>query len=170
MEHKRPANEVNADAAQFTSIFPGRHTAMMEGEFVVLLIGMRINRPAKLHRWLPVMREMAKMIDELERDPDSGLLGSQRGLFAVVQYWRSFEDLQRYARDPGGRHLPAWRAFNQHIRGTGDVGIWHEAYRVRSGQYEAIYGDMPRIGLASAGGHAPLGSTSTAATRMGAAA
>ena len=28
------------------SIFPGRHSAKIEGDFVVFLIGMRINRPA----------------------------------------------------------------------------------------------------------------------------
>jgi hypothetical protein len=29
-------------------------------------------------------------------------------------------------------------------------GIWHETYKVRDGEYEAIYGDMPPIGLALA--------------------
>jgi hypothetical protein len=33
----------------------------------------------------------------------------------------------------------------------GDVGIWHETYRVRSGEYEAIYSGMPLFGLAKAG-------------------
>lgn len=163
MALKTPATQ----PAEFTSIFPGRHTAAIEGDFVVLLIGMRINHPARVCRWLPVYRAMGRMLDELERDPDSGFLGCHRGLTSVVQYWRSFEDLERYARNPGARHLPAWRAFNQRHRGSGDVGIWHEAYRVRAGEYEAIYGDMPRMGLASAGAHAPLGSTSTAAERIG---
>jgi hypothetical protein len=27
--------------------------AEMDGEFVVFLIGMRINKPWKLHKWLP---------------------------------------------------------------------------------------------------------------------
>jgi Domain of unknown function (DUF4188) len=85
----------------------------------------------------------------------------------VVQYWRSFEQLERYARDTESEHFPAWKWFNQAVRGSGDVGVWHETYRVRAGEYEAIYGNMPRIGLARAGRQIPLGSTSTAARRIG---
>ncbi len=82
-----------------------------------------------------------------------------------MQYWRSFEDLDRYARDREARHLPAWRAFNQRVRDSGDVGIWHETYRVRAGEYEAIYGNMPRVGLAAVGDHRPIGTTSATAAR-----
>ena len=35
-------------------IRPERLTATLDGDFVVFLIGMRVNRPLKLHRWLPV--------------------------------------------------------------------------------------------------------------------
>ncbi len=35
-----------------------RMTAEMKGEFVVFLIGMRINKPWKLHKWLPVFLAM----------------------------------------------------------------------------------------------------------------
>jgi len=154
------------------SIFRGRHAAMIEGDFVVFLIGMRINKLWKVRRWWPVFRAMPKMIRELSRDPESGLLGVTTGLLgggpAVVQYWRSFEDLERFARDPGAPHLPAWRAFNQQVRKSGDVGIWHETYRVHAGESEAIYANMPRIGLANAANHGPLESTSTAAQRIGA--
>jgi len=154
------------------SHFRGRHAATIDGDFVVFLIGMRINKPWKVHRWWPVFRAMPKMIRELSSDPESGLLGVTLGLLAggpaVVQYWRSFEDLERFARDPDARHLPAWRAFNQQVRSSGDVGIWHETYRVHAGEYEAIYGNMPRIGLAAAADHRPLQSTSTAAQRIGA--
>ncbi len=36
----------------------GRHEANIEGDFVVFLIGMRINKPWKIHRWWPVLRAM----------------------------------------------------------------------------------------------------------------
>jgi hypothetical protein len=132
---------------------------------------MRINKPWKVHRWLPVFTAMPRMLRELSRDPQSGFLGGTLGMLTtgpvVVQYWRSFEDLERFARDPGALHLPAWRAFNRLVRGSGDVGIWHETYRVPAGEYEAIYGNMPRVGLAKVAEHVPLGSTSTAARRIG---
>jgi hypothetical protein len=112
------------------------------------------------------------MLRELKRQPDAGLLGATQGFLStgpvVVQYWRSFEHLERYARDTDAEHLPAWRRFNRLVRASGDVGIWHETYCVRAGEYETIYGNMPRIGLAQAGEHGALGSTSTAALRSGA--
>ena len=53
------------------------------------------------------------------------------------------------------------------MRNSGEVGIFHETYRVRAGEYEAVYGNMPRWGLGAVARHDPVGSTSTAATRIG---
>jgi hypothetical protein len=154
------------------SVFSGRHTAHIDGDFVVFLIGMRINRPLRVRSWWPVFTAMPKMIKELEADPSLGMLSARAGLFyggpAYVQFWRSFEQLEAYARNPDNEHLPAWRDFNRRVYDNGDVGIWHETFRVQDGAYESIYGNMPRVGLAEVGEHAPLGSTSTAAGRLGA--
>ena len=30
------------------------------------------------------------------------------------------------------------------------MGIWHETYRVRAGEYECVYSGMPPLGLAKA--------------------
>ncbi|MBV8991301.1 MAG: DUF4188 domain-containing protein [Solirubrobacterales bacterium] len=49
------------------------------------------------------------------------------------------------------------------------MGIWHETYHVRASEYECIYGNTPRVGLAAAGVHTPIGSTGrSAARRIGA--
>ena len=153
------------------AIHQGRHTATIDGDFVVFLIGMRLNRPWKVRHLPWFMQTMPKMLKELEADPESGFLGAQQavmfGGLAVVQYWRSFEHLERYARAADAAHLPAWREFNRRIRDSGDIGIWHETYQVRAGEYEAIYGNMPRVGLGAFGEHRALGSTSTAALRSG---
>jgi hypothetical protein len=152
--------------------FKGRYRANIEGDFVVFLIGMRVNKPWKVRQWWPVFTAMPKMIKELEQHPESGFLGANQGLMyggpAIVQFWRSFEHLDRFARDPDSLHLPAWREFNQRVRASGDVGIWHETFKVRAGEYEAIYGNMPRVGLALTAEHEALGSSSTAAKRIGA--
>jgi hypothetical protein len=154
------------------STFAGRYQGKIDGDFVVFLIGMRINRPWQVRDWIFVARAMPKMIKELEAHPETGFLGASSGFMygtlALVQFWRSFEQLERYARDPQAEHLPAWRKFNQRIRDNGNVGIWHETYKVRAGEYEAIYGNTPRIGLAGVGEHTALGSSSTAARRIGA--
>ncbi|MFN8005569.1 MAG: DUF4188 domain-containing protein [Terriglobia bacterium] len=128
-----------------------RVTAKIEGDFVVFLIGMRINKPWKLHKWVPVFQAMPRMIKELERKPESGFLGHIMSFGVIVQYWRSFEHLESYARDQSRLHWPAWVDFNKRVgRSRGDVGIWHETYRVRAGEYECVYSGMPPIGLAKA--------------------
>ena len=129
-----------------------RRRAELEGDFVVFLIGMRPNRPWKLHRWVPVYRAMDRMLTELSARPELGLLRWERGLLRgpmVVQYWRSREHLDRFAR--GEIHVPAWQEFNRHIRDSADVGVWHEAYEVRAGAYESTYVNVPVFGLAAAG-------------------
>jgi Monooxygenase af470-like len=147
----------------------GRYSAQLDGDFVVFLIGMRLNRPWKVHQWWPVFGGMQRMLAELARHPERGLLGAHAGLLhggpAVVQYWRSFEHLDRFARDPASLHLPAWRWFNRAVKASGDVGIWHETYLVRAGAYEAIYGNMPRIGLAAAGDHVAIARRGQSAAR-----
>jgi hypothetical protein len=134
------------------AIIPDRMAAEIEGDFVVFIIGMRINKPWKVHKWFPVFLGMPRMLKELKRQPESGFLGSISGGLLVVQYWRSFEDLEAYARSHDGLHWPAWVAFNKRMtKSRGDVGIWHETYLVRAGEYEAIYSGMPRTGLGKAG-------------------
>ena len=57
------------------TVIADRLTAQFEGEVVVFLIGMRINRVWKIHKWLPVALAMPRMLRELKAAPDSGLLG-----------------------------------------------------------------------------------------------
>src|ERR1700749_4070854 len=122
-------------------VFPGRYSANIDDDFVVFMIGMRINRPWKPHKWVPIFAAMRPMIRELEADPTAGFLGATYGLLAsgpaVAQYWRSLDNLQGSARRQDAHLLPAWRRFNQRVRASGDVGIWHETYQVRAGEYEA---------------------------------
>jgi hypothetical protein len=130
---------------------PGRFTARFDGELVVFLIGMRIHQPWKIHRWLPVYRAMRTMLAELRAQPLKGLLAWEPAFIggpAVVQYWRSLGHLERFARDPGDLHVPAWKEWNRRVRDSGAVGVWHETYVVRAGEHEALYVNMPRIGLA----------------------
>jgi len=49
-----------------------RMTVEFEGDFVVFLIGMKINRLWKIHKWLPVAAAMPKMLKELSLNPESG--------------------------------------------------------------------------------------------------
>ena len=147
-----------------------RLTAEVDGEFVVFLVGMRINRFWKIHQWMPVARAMSRMIEELLADPGAGYLGGNSWVgrtTVFIQYWRSFEDLERYAKAADRVHRPAWAAFNRAVGSNGDVGIWHEAYRVRPGDYECLYNNMPAFGLGRATRLVPAtGRRESAAARM----
>ena len=56
-------------------IQPERLTAQLDGDFVVFLIGMRINHLWKLHKWWPVATAMPRMLKELAQHPEKGFLG-----------------------------------------------------------------------------------------------
>ena len=137
------------------AIIDKRVTAEIDGDFVVFLIGMRINKLWKVWQWAPVAQAMPRMLIELTKQPELGLLHA-RSHFGfpntlVVQYWRSFEALEAYAKSRDAAHLPAWQAFNKAVGSNGDVGIWHETYLVRNGCYENVYNNMPPYGLGVAG-------------------
>ena len=148
----------------------GHRTHQHDGPIGVFLIGMRFNQLRRPDQWLPTVLAMPKMLTELYRNraaaaageaTDLGFLGA-RTLFGgkgvtVVQYWRSVEDIYRYASATDHEHRPAWTAFNARVRKAhGVVGIWHETYAVPAGAHESIYVDMPTMGLAAATGSAPI--------------
>ena len=155
------------------AITKARMTAQIEGDFVVFMIGMRINRPWKVRSWFPVFTAMPKMLRELQKQPEMGLLGYEQILSnprspMVIQYWRSFEQLEAYARSKDAVHFPAWVKFNQKVGSNGDVGIWHETYVIRAGEYETVYNNMPPHGLAKATFSVPAaGAKRSAALRLG---
>ena len=139
-------------------IIDERVAAQIEGDFIVFLIGMRINKLWKVAKWLPPFLAMPRMIKELEKQPAevTGFLGHNGIGFSMVQYWRSFEHLEAYARSQDHAHFPAWTAFNKRMKNArGDVGIWHETYLVKAGNYEAIYSGMPEYGLGKVATLAP---------------
>lgn len=67
-------------------------------------------------------------------------------------YWRSFDDLERYARAKDHEHFPAWVRFYKEVGLQDHIGIWHETYMVHANEYECIYANMPQFGLAKAHG------------------
>jgi len=145
-----------------SKIREGRWTDAHDGGVVVFLIGMTVNRWWRPDKWWPVFTAMPRMLAELSKDPDSGLLGyrllvGSKGPY-VVQYWRDTQALISYAQDNDQEHRKAWRAFNQRSRtAAGAVGIWHETYAVPAGAHETLYGSTPLMGLAAATSAVPVG-------------
>ncbi len=153
-------------------IISERMTAEVDNDFVVFLIGMQINKLWKIHKWLPSLKAMSKMIDELYENPQLGFISHEQWFgrrTVMIQYWRSFEELVSYARNGKSIHLPAWVEYNNNIGSNGDVGIWHETYLVKKGQFECVYNNMPEFGLAKATRHVPAeGANKSASGRLNA--
>ena len=89
-------------------------TAPNDRDIVVFLIGMRVNRPLKIHKWLPIFGSMPKMLKELSSVKDSGLLHYELWFsrtVILVQYWDSVEKLMDYAVSKDKEHL-RWTRFS----------------------------------------------------------
>lgn len=136
-------------------IIKGRVTTIIEDDFVILIIGMSINKLWKIHHWIPIVFSMFKMISEQKKQKDIGLLATEHKLIGnptvFVQYWKSYEALEAYASDSTKVHLPAWVNYNKKVRDSEDIGIYHEIYKIKATDYECVYVNMPRFGLGKFG-------------------
>jgi len=154
------------------SVRSERLTVEREDGFVVFLIGARVNKWWMLPVLWAVGRAMSRMMKELQADPSNGLLAFEAyagRTTLMLQYWRSVEDLQRYAKNRERAHVPAWRTWAQRWGLTGAMGIWHETYVVEPGTYECVYHHMPPFGLGKVGPLVPAeGGLNSAAGRLGA--
>jgi hypothetical protein len=146
----------------------GRWTAEIDGDFVVFIIGARPDwrHPIRTFNDLGGRKGMQHMLTYLTDHPEKGMLGFQSSLLTVIQYWRSFEHLEAFARDESDPHLQVWRDYWKRVGKDARSGIWHETFLVRAGEYEAIYGNMPPHGLGQAGRLVPIAEASTARLRI----
>lgn len=136
-----------------SQIHTGRYTTGNSEDIVVFIIGMRVNKPLAIHKWLPVFISMPGMIKELYTNKEKLGFLSMESYFglrttAMIQYWRSTDELLAYARSE--KHLAAWKNFNQKTRNNDAVGVYHETYPISKGHYESIYVNMPPYGLGKA--------------------
>lgn len=153
------------------NIFPDRYTSQIsmriEEPFIVLILGIRINNFLLFWKWIPAVIASFPMLYTLVRHRAAGFLGGQATYFwpgiGLIQYWRSFEDLERFARNKKHPHLRAWRWYNKAIGSSGSVGLWHEAFLIKPGVHETMYDNMPLFGLAASTKHIPVEECSNAA-------
>ncbi len=91
------------------------------------------------------------------RHPEKGFLGGTYALTLssplLVLYWRSFQNLERFARNPEDPQWSAWKRFYKYAKAgnaaANAVGIWRATYLIQPDQYEATYAAMPKFGLGS---------------------
>eukprot|EP00884_Botryococcus_braunii_P012313 jgi/Botrbrau1/21082/Bobra.0144s0080.1 len=122
----------------------GKAAAVKTNEdFVVFFIGAALHNVFDLKAW-SLLSSMPKMLTELKEQPESGYLGGycySGNPLVFVQYWRSFDHLLAYARNPKQAHFPTWckirevwKASEESGRPMG-VGFFHETFKVRGGEY-----------------------------------
>jgi len=116
-------------------------------DLVVMIFGMRARNLQGIATTLSFRRKIAQTVKKL---PPEGLLHLHFMIlsiaplhFALRTYWKSFEDMEKWARK-SEHHIQWWQGFFKDARG---VGIWHETYCLQGG-IEAVYNDMPEgVGL-----------------------
>ena len=158
-------------------VFRGRYCADIEGDFCVFHIGAILNGKVPSEKFKELGDAFNEMVKELEADPEKfGFLGASNYISAnqsvdtimSIQYWRSQEQLNAYARDHLSKHLQGMMWTSRVVRDSAHFGIWHESYSVRAGQYESIYINCPQILLGKAGKLVPAaGHRKTARGRLG---
>lgn len=143
---------------------PGRLAPVVEGDFVLLLLGIKPHSLLKFWKWMPIVRAMVNMGRELEQKKDSGFLGYEVyvGLQPlIIQYWRSFEHMRSHP-------APKWVVLTQRSQLETSLGVWHETYLIRAGDFEGVYSNMPDFGLGKVGTLVDAkGKLATAAGRLG---
>jgi hypothetical protein len=139
-------------------------------ELCLVRLGIQVRG---LPAWLYARRLRAALLADARRAmaEGAGLLQSEMfviGLahFGVLQYWRSFDDLDSWSRRPP--HSEWWRSAVERMRLKEDLGVYHEAFLVRPSEIESIYLDCGPVGLAAFGTlDEPVGPLTTSRGRLG---
>jgi hypothetical protein len=115
-------------------------------DLIVIYLGMQPLSPRGLWTVIRTANDVRKML----HDKPDGLLRHENtltlnGFFSLSwsygfrEYWRSFDDLERWARE--SVHAEWWRKM---VHDTGGTMIWHETYAMQGG-IDAIWGSTSRV-------------------------
>jgi heme-degrading monooxygenase HmoA len=148
-------------------VLPGRVTAIVPAEdgeiksqretVTILLLGAKSNHPFGVFapKFLELGGWLDKMTDQFDSaEPPKGFLGQtqyenkdERGAreFTSISYWRSIEDLHEFAHSP--LHRDAWMWWEKNLKELNAVGINHEIFQSRAGDWENVYVNFQPTGL-----------------------
>ena len=132
----------------------GKFTAEVEQPLVLFIIGGQVNNMLKVYKWFYIAWAYFSMIRWLRKHPETGYLsGHLYGRvfpFGVLllSYWRSWDDLEAFARFKDGTHLKAWVRYIREADTS--MAIWHETYMIEPGKFEVLYGNSMPYGLSKA--------------------
>jgi hypothetical protein len=114
----------------------------------IMFLGSRSNHPLGLFApgFKDLGKHFTKMTAELEKGTgDNGFLGASYWLRrdsagsenVQVSYWRSVEDIHKFAHGP--THREAWKWWDRMVKDLDHIGINHEIYVADKGNWETIY-------------------------------
>jgi hypothetical protein len=138
-------------------------------ELCLVRLGIQVKRSTA---WLFARRLRSEIVAEARRAvaDGAGLLNSESfsisiNHFGVLQYWRSFDDLEAWSHRPP--HAQWWRKAVERMRLKRDLGVYHESFLVRAQDIESIYMDCRQTGLGTFGllGE-PVGEMTTSRGRL----
>jgi Domain of unknown function (DUF4188) len=139
-------------------------------ELCLVRLGIQVKSPSA---WFFARRLRSAIVADSRRAiaAGSGLLNSEfyaiaMNHFGVLQYWRSFDELETWARYPP--HSEWWRTVVERMRLKRDIGIYHETFLVRAADIESISMNCRPVGLETFGvlGE-PVGPNTTSRGRLG---
>eukprot|EP00884_Botryococcus_braunii_P022837 jgi/Botrbrau1/9237/Bobra.0028s0032.1 len=140
-------------AINSNKIQPGRWKAKVEGDICVFIVGAYINNWWDVATWYWTMRAPEPMMRELAADASIGFLGCINLIgnpTIQIQYWRSQEDLQKYAENQRLTHHAVWKDFNEKAKdayGSNSVGVFHETFLLPRNSIISGYRNCPPTGL-----------------------
>ena len=127
----------------------GEIKAPGQEKIAVLLLGNKTNHPLGI--FAPGVRDLGDhfmgMMKELYGDQEStGFLGASQwehtddnGIAEGVNisYWRSIEDVHRFAHGPV--HRRAWNWWDKNAKDFAHIGLMHEVFEAPAGMWEGVY-------------------------------
>ncbi|NWF68636.1 MAG: DUF4188 domain-containing protein [Chloroflexi bacterium] len=137
-----------------TAVIREKYTVQLDEARILFLVGGHANNVFAFWDWFWVARAFLNLIRYLRKHPDTGFLSGHLYLrvfpfgMMLQSYWRSFDDLEHFARAKNQPHLQAWTRYMQHTMKHGHMAIWHETYHIEPGKFEAVYGNSAPYGLA----------------------
>ncbi len=139
-------------------------------ELCLVRLGIQVKSPTA---WLYARRLRLAIAADARRAiaAGTGLLNSESyaitlNHFGVLQYWRSFDELETWTHRPP--HSEWWRAAVERMRLKRDIGIYHETFLVRAADIESISKNCQPAGLETFGLRGePVGPNTTSRGRLG---
>jgi len=156
---------------ELQTVVPGKTTAMFPADdgsntlnpsgkgLALLILGVKISHPMGF--FSPGAKKTGdfflSLVKDLNANPaEHGWLGgstvfgnpsssSENGHFTLIGYFKSMDDLHRFAH--GAAHRDAWNWWNKNVKEMPHIGVYHEAYDVPARHWEAVYLQTPKLGL-----------------------